>query len=102
MFPGRWSSRLLLARFAIYAPVACLASLLQFGFFDCNGVKALSFATGALTVLLGCVVGDRLVAMRKLPYSQAARVALGAGVAILGAVLVVALGGFTIFTHMCG
>jgi hypothetical protein len=61
-----------------------------------------SFATGALTVLLACLVGDRLVAMRKLPYAPAARVALQAGVGVLGAILVIALGGFTVFTHMCG
>lgn len=90
------------ARLAVYLVVACLASTLQFAFFDCSGVRALSFVTGALTILLVLVVIDRVHGISVSMRSVQARIAWGAGTIIVGAGAVWGLAWFTIITHMCG
>src|ERR687890_265005 len=47
-------------RFVLYLVIACVASTLQFDLFDCNDARPLSFAAGALTILVALVAIDRL------------------------------------------
>ena len=89
-------------RFVVYVLLACLASSLQFGFYDCNGVRALSFIAGALTIVTALVVIDRVYFTSVSSRSIATRLALGAGIGIVGAGAVFAFGWFTMITHMCG
>jgi hypothetical protein len=89
-------------RFVVYLLLGCLASTLQFAFFDCNGVQMLSFVAGALTIVTAFVVIDRVYCASVSTRSPAARIALGVGIGIVGAGAVFALGLFTMITHMCG
>ena len=90
------------ARFTVYALLACVASALQFGFYDCSGLPALSFGAGALTVFTALVTIDHIywVSVSARPFTQ--RVAIGLALGVAGAAAVSALGWFTLITHMCG
>ena len=90
------------SRFGVYALLGFLASTFQFGFYDCNGAKVLSFVAGALTVFTALVVLDCVYVASVSARSAAMRLALGAGFSIVGAAVVCALGWFTMITHMCG
>jgi len=89
-------------RIAVYALLGCLVSAVQFGFFDCSGVKVLSFGAGALTVFVALVAIDRVYVMSVSPRSAVTRLALGTAIATMGAGATFALGWFTMITHMCG
>lgn len=86
----------------VYALVACVASTLQFGVYDCSGLPVLSFGVGALTVFAALAVLDRVYVASISARSAAKRLAIGAGIGILGAGAVVALGWLTMITHICG
>ena len=89
-------------RFVVYLVLGCLASSLQFGLYDCSELPALSLAAGVLTIVTALVVIDRVYFTSVSARSARARVALGAGIGILGAGAVFAFGWFTTITHMCG
>jgi hypothetical protein len=90
------------ARLGVYALLACLLSPLQFGMFDCSGVKALSFASGALMVFAGLLAIDRVYIVGIAPSAGERRIAVAALWGVAGVAAVIILGWFTIVTHMCG
>ena len=59
-------------------------------------------AARPLTVFTALVVIDRVYIAGVSARPAAARVAMGAGIAVVGAGAVLALGWFTMITHMCG
>lgn len=89
-------------RFGIYLLVACVASALQFGFFDCNGARPLSFVSGALAVLVALVAIDRVRAAGAFARSPRARIVVGTATAVVGAGVVWSLAWLTMISHMCG
>jgi len=90
------------ARFGLYLLIACVASTLQFDRFDCNGARPVSFAAGALAILVALVAIDRIYVISVSARSIQARVALGAVTAVVGAGVVWTLAWLTMISHMCG
>ena len=61
-------------RLVAYLVLGCLASSLQFGFYDCSELPALSLAAGALTIVTALVVIDRVYFTSVSARSAGARV----------------------------
>ncbi|HKN66701.1 MAG TPA: hypothetical protein VJW73_10510 [Gemmatimonadaceae bacterium] len=89
-------------RFVLYLVIACVASTLQFDLFDCNDARPLSFAAGALTILVALVAIDRLYTFGVSVRPVRARLALGTVTVVAGAVLAWTLAWLTMTSHMCG
>lgn len=89
-------------RFVVYVVISCVASTFQFDLFDCNDARPLSFAAGALAVLVLLVAIDRLYTFAVSARSVRARLALGTATAVGGAALAWALAWLTMISHMCG
>jgi hypothetical protein len=89
-------------RFVVYLVIACIASTLQFGLFDCNDARPLSFVAGALAVLVALIAIDRLYIVGVSSRSVRARIALGAATVAAGVALAWTLAWLTMISHMCG
>ena len=81
--------------------LAVLLSIVQFRLFDCNEMTALSFAAGALTLLLIYATGEAMYNIATSPRPARGKLLTGAGVALAGAALVATVGFFTLLTHLC-
>ena len=89
-------------RVALYTVIACLTSSLQFGFYDCNGERALSFVAGVLTILAVLIAIDGVYVVMVSGRSARARLALSSGIALVGVATVWSLASLTRITHLCG
>jgi hypothetical protein len=89
-------------RFVVHVVIAGVASTLQFERFDCNEARPLSFAAGALTILVALVAIDRLYVLAVSARSVRARLAQGTATVVAGAALVWTLAWVTMISHMCG
>jgi hypothetical protein len=89
-------------RYAGYLAMACVASALQFNLFDCNDARPLSFAAGALAILVALIAIDRLYIIGVSSRSVRGRIALGTATIVAGVALAWALAWLTMISHMCG
>jgi hypothetical protein len=89
------------ARLFVYLVVACLVSALQFPFYDCSELPALSFGAVTLTILTGLIVIDRVYAIAVSPRPPAKRWAIGLAVGVPGGAMVLGLGWVAHFSHIC-
>jgi hypothetical protein len=80
-------------RIAVYVVLACLVSAIQFGLYDCSGMPALSFGAGALTILAGLLVIDRVYVVARSSRPSGVRLATAIAVGVVGAGVALALGG---------
>ena len=90
------------ARVAGYAFLAALVSALQFGVFDCNELPVVSFLGGFVTLVGACLITEGVYRASRSPRPRSARLGRAIGLGVLGLALVVALGWFTVMTHLCG
>jgi hypothetical protein len=70
--------------------------------YDCSGMPALSFGAGAVTILTGLLVFDRVYIIAGSSAPPGARLATALVVGALGAAVTLTLGWITRITHICG
>jgi hypothetical protein len=89
-------------RYVGYLVIAFIVGMLQFDLFDCNDARPLSFAAGALAILVAFIAVDRLFTVLVSARSVRARLALGTATAVAGVGLAWTLAWLTMISHMCG
>lgn len=81
--------------------LALALSTRQAQFFDCNTMATLSVLGGAITLLLVYGAGEALYGVLTSPKSSQEKLKAGSSVLLVGGILVIGAGLFTMMTHLC-
>lgn len=85
-----------------FAGVIALAlSTRQAQFFDCNKMATLSVLGGAITLLLVYGLGEALYGALTSPKSRQEKLQAAGAVLLVGGILIIGAGLFTMMTHLC-